>query len=77
MAEAESEQQITFNVKSSADAKYVITVPTTTTIADLKQKLSTEEYANLAPERQRLIYSGRVLKDQDTIASVKIKDGNT
>ncbi|KAI6885266.1 hypothetical protein KC363_g2879 [Hortaea werneckii] len=77
MAEAEGEQQITFNVKSSADAKYVITVPTTTTIADLKQKLSTEEYANLSPERQRLIYSGRVLKDQDTIASVKIKDGNT
>ncbi|TKA33205.1 hypothetical protein B0A50_00758 [Salinomyces thailandicus] len=76
MAE-ESEQQITFNVKSSADAKYVLTVPTSTTIADLKQKLSTEEHANLPPERQRLIYSGRVLKDHDTVASVKIKDGNT
>jgi len=73
----ESEQQITFNVKSSADAKYVLTVPTSITISDLKQKLSTSEYANLPPERQRLIYSGRVLKDQDTVASVKIKDGNT
>ncbi|CAK3756798.1 related to ubiquitin [Lecanosticta acicola] len=73
----EGEQQITFNVKSSSDAKYVITVSTATTIADLKQKLSTEEYANTPPERQRLIYSGRVLKDGDTVASVKIKDGNT
>ena len=73
----ENEQQITFNVKSSADAKYVLTLPTSTTIADLKQKLSEPDQANTPSERQRLIYSGRVLKDQDTIASVKIKDGNT
>lgn len=73
----EQEQQITFNVKSSADAKYVLTVPVSTAIADLKQKLSTAEYANLPPERQRLIYSGRVLKDHDTVSSCKIKDGNT
>ncbi|KAK5163817.1 uncharacterized protein LTR77_010491 [Saxophila tyrrhenica] len=77
MADTEQEQQITFNVKSSADAKYVITISTSTSVADLKQKLSTEEYANLPPERQRLIYSGRVLKDQDTVGSCKIKDGNT
>ncbi|KAK3049663.1 hypothetical protein LTR09_009085 [Extremus antarcticus] len=76
-ASEEQEQQITFNVKSSSDAKYVITIPTSTTVADLKQKLSTSEYASLPPERQRLIYSGRVLKDQDTIGSCKIKDGNT
>lgn len=74
---SEGEQQITFNVKSSSDAKYVITIPVATTIADLKQKLSTEEYAATPPERQRLIYSGRVLKDTDTIGSTKIKDGNT
>ena len=73
----ENEQQITFNVKSSAEAKYVLTVPLSTTIADLKQKLSTSEYASLPPERQRLIYSGRVLKDNDTVGSCKIKDGNT
>lgn len=71
------ESSITFNVKSSSDAKYIMTVPTSTTIADLKQKLSTSDHANLPPERQRLIYSGRVLKDHDTIGSCKIKDGNT
>ncbi|EMC99098.1 hypothetical protein BAUCODRAFT_391251 [Baudoinia panamericana UAMH 10762] len=73
----EDEQQITFNIKSSADAKYVVTLPVSATVGDLKQKLSTSEYANLPPERQRLIYSGRVLKDPDTIGSCKIKDGNT
>jgi len=73
----DSEQQITFNIKSSSDAKHVLTLPVSTTVADLKQKLSTEEYANVPPERQRLIYSGRVLKDHDTIGGCKIKDGNT
>lgn len=73
----DGEQQITFNVKSSADAKYVITVPLSSTVGELKQKLATSEYADLPPERQRLIYSGRVLKDVDTVGSCKIKDGNT
>lgn len=76
-ASEETEQQITFNVKSSSEAKYVLTLPVSTTVGDMKQKLSTSEYADLPPERQRLIYSGRVLKDHDTIGTCKIKDGNT
>lgn len=76
-ASEESEQQITFTVKSSSESKYAITVPVSTTVGDLKEKLSTEEYANIPPDRQRLIYSGRVLKDHDTVGSCKIKDGNT
>ena len=71
------EVPVTFNVKSSSDAKYVLTLPLTLTVLDLKQKLSSSEYADLPPERQRLIYSGRVLKDPDTLASYKIKEGNT
>lgn len=71
------EPQITFNVKSSSDAKYVLTVPGSMTVSDLKTKLSTSEYADLPVDRQRLIYSGRVLKDHDTVSGVKIKDGHT
>lgn len=71
------EAPITFNVKSSSDAKYVLAVPLNLTVLDLKQKLSSSEYADIPPERQRLIYSGRVLKDPDTLASYKIKEGNT
>lgn len=73
----EGEQQVTFNIKSSSDAKYALTLPAATTVGDLKQKLSASEYANVPPESQRLIYSGRVLKDGDTLGSYKIKDGNT
>lgn len=69
--------QITFNVKAANDQKHVLTLAQTTTVADLKAKLSTSEYADVPAERQRLIYSGRVLKDHDTLASVKIKDGHT
>ncbi|KAI9720293.1 MAG: hypothetical protein M1828_005756 [Chrysothrix sp. TS-e1954] len=72
-----SANQITFNIKSSSDQKHVVTVADSMTVQQLKQKLSTGEYADVAAERQRLIYSGRVLKDPDTLASYNIKDGNT
>ncbi|MCJ1464570.1 hypothetical protein MMC07_003183 [Pseudocyphellaria aurata] len=71
------EAPITFNIKSSSDAKYVLTMPLSVTVLDLKSKLADSEYAGIPPERQRLIYSGRVLKDPDTLASYKIKEGNT
>lgn len=73
----DSDVQVTFNVKSSSDSKIALTLPATTTVAELKEKLSSAEYADTPAERQRLIYSGRVLKDADTLATYKIKDGNT
>lgn len=74
---ATEESSVTFNVKSSSDAKYVMTLSLSLTVRDLKNKLAGAEYADIPPERQRLIYSGRVLKDPDTLASYKIKEGNT
>jgi ubiquilin len=76
-ASASDDAPLTFNVKSSGNAKYTLTLPSSTTIASLKETLAGEEYANHSPELQRLIYSGRVLKDADTLGSYKIKDGNT
>lgn len=75
--EAQVVKEITFNIKSSSDSKYVITVPENITVLEVKTKLSTSEYADVPPERQRLIYSGRVLKNEDALATYKIKDGNT
>lgn len=77
MSDEAEAPQITFNIKSSNDAKYVVTVPETMTVLELKEKLSTTEYADVPAERQRLIYSGRVLKDPDVLSAYKIKDGNT
>jgi ubiquilin len=76
-ATSAEDTQITFNVKAANDQKHVLTLPSNTTVADLKAKLSAPEYADVPAERQRLIYSGRVLKDLDTLASVKIKDGHS
>ncbi|CAG8401906.1 unnamed protein product [Penicillium salamii] len=74
---AAEEAQITFTVKSSTDAKYTLTLPLTTLVSDLKQKLASSEHADTPAERQRLIYSGRVLKDTETLNAYKIKDGHT
>ncbi|KAE8385989.1 hypothetical protein BDV23DRAFT_163985 [Aspergillus alliaceus] len=68
---------ITFNIKSSNDAKYTLTLPSSTLVAELKEKLATSEYADTPAERQRLIYSGRVLKDNETLSTYNIKDGHT
>ena len=68
---------VTFHVKSSGGQKYTMTVPLSTTTMDLKNKLSSEEYANVPASAQRLIYSGKVLKDHETLASHNVKDGNT
>lgn len=74
---ASEEVPVTFNVKSSNDSKFVITMPLSASVLDLKSKLAGSEYANIPPEKQRLIYSGRVLKDPDTLSSYKLKEGNT
>lgn len=74
---ASEEVPVTFNVKSSNDGKFVITMPLSATVLDLKAKLAGSEYADILPESQRLIYSGRVLKDPDTLSSYKLKEGNT
>ncbi|KZF24245.1 hypothetical protein L228DRAFT_245151 [Xylona heveae TC161] len=68
---------VTFTVKASNDAKYTITLTLSTTVRELKERLSGPNYADLPVERQRLIYSGRVLKDPDTLGSYKVKEGNT
>lgn len=68
---------ITFNIKSSNDTKYTITISLSSTVADLKEKLATKDFADIPVDRQRLIYSGRVLKDAETLATYKIQAGNT
>lgn len=69
--------KVTFYVKSSGNQKYTLTLPLDTTTIDLKNKLATEEYANVPAASQRLIYSGKVLKDHETLASHSVKEGNT
>ena len=70
-------QEVTFKVKSSGDKVHTITMAESATVSELKAKLSTEEYENIPAERQRLIYSGRVMKNDDALSNYKIKPNNT
>ena len=70
-----SEETITFTVKAINDTKITTTVSPYISVAELKQKLAPD--ANIPADRQRLIYSGRVLKDEQTVNSYKIQNGHT
>ncbi|KAL6889431.1 hypothetical protein HDV57DRAFT_486890 [Trichoderma longibrachiatum] len=76
-AEAGGDAQVTFKVKTAQEGSHTITMPESATVLELKTKLSTPEFENIPVERQRLIYSGRVMKNDDTLATYKIKPNNT
>ncbi|KAI1333884.1 hypothetical protein F5Y15DRAFT_320292 [Xylariaceae sp. FL0016] len=76
-AEGQSmDPQVTFKVKTSGDKQHTITMAESATVADLKTKLSGSDYEDIPIERQRLIYSGRVLKNEEPLSLYKIKAGN-
>lgn len=72
----EVDPQITFKVKSS-DASHSITISEAATVLDIKNLLSAEDKAGIPAARMRLIYSGRVMKDDQSVKSCNIKPGNT
>lgn len=71
----EGSGDIRITIKSSNDQNIKITTNPTSTIRSLKAELASLNKVPAA--NQRLIYSGRVLKDDDTIGSYKIADGHT
>ena len=68
--------QLTFKVKTS-DKVHTITMADTATVLELKTKLAGDDFENVPVERQRLIYSGRVMKNDDALSVYKIKNMNT
>ncbi|CAG8521623.1 3564_t:CDS:2 [Diversispora eburnea] len=67
--------EITVTVKCSNDQKYSVTIDTSKTVLDFKKAIA--EKSETEVEKQRLIFSGRVLKDIDTLETYKIADGHT
>ncbi|KAH6900395.1 hypothetical protein B0T10DRAFT_452909 [Thelonectria olida] len=76
-AESSGDAQVTFKVKTSSDSSHTITMSEAASVLDLKTKLAGEDFENIPVERQRLIYSGRVMKNDDDLATYKIKHNNT
>ncbi|RDL33186.1 Uncharacterized protein BP5553_08625 [Venustampulla echinocandica] len=74
---ADADPQISFKVKTSSDGNHSITMSASASVLDLKNKLSGDEYEKVPADRQRLIYSGRVMKNEDALSKYNIKAGNT
>lgn len=68
-------ESITITIKSSGDKKYEVTVDPLITVSQLKELVA--EKSDIPAGSQRLIYSGKVLKDTETVASYKVQTGHT
>jgi len=66
---------ININIKSSSDKKFVIAIEPSKKVLDLKEAIAAQ--TDVPADRQRLIFSGRVLKDDDLLSDYKVADGNT
>lgn len=58
----------------SGQSKWDVSVDADSTVAQFKTAIA--ETSQIAPENQRLIYSGKILKDDQTLESYKILDGH-
>ncbi|ANB11814.1 Dsk2p [Sugiyamaella lignohabitans] len=70
-----STENIDVVIKSSSDKKYTLSLPISTRIEELKAQLA--QQSDIPADRQRLIFAGRVLKDNETLEFYKIKSGQT
>ncbi|PSR72593.1 hypothetical protein PHLCEN_2v11586 [Hermanssonia centrifuga] len=75
MSDTQAPAEIQINVKGPSELKLQITISTDKTVADLKQAIA--EKSDVSADRQRLIYSGRVLKDEDVLNIYKIQASHT
>lgn len=63
------------NVQASHDKKFSIDVEPVDDVTELKEKIGKAQ--DVPPEELRLIFSGRILKEGDTVTSLKMIEGNT
>ncbi|KAF8955842.1 hypothetical protein BDZ97DRAFT_1855158 [Flammula alnicola] len=71
----EQAPEIQINVKGPSELKLQISITTDKTVLELKQAIAAK--SDVEAERQRLIYSGRVLKDDDLLSVYKIQSSHT
>lgn len=76
-AEEPTPKSLTFKIKTSGDGSHTVTISEEAKVLDLKNLLAGDDYEKVPAARQRLIYSGRVMKDEEPLKTYKIKDGNT
>ncbi|KAH8115848.1 ubiquitin-domain-containing protein [Phellopilus nigrolimitatus] len=67
--------EIQINIKGPNELKVQISISLDSTVAELKEAIAAK--SDVEAERQRLIYSGRVLKDDDPLSTYKIQTTHT
>lgn len=66
---------VQIGIQTLANKKYTLDVQPDATIATIKQQIATELQLGAA-ESQKLIYSGKILKDDTTLESNKVKEND-
>ena len=64
------------NIKGPSDLKLSIDITSDQTVRQLKDAIEKQK-PDVPADAQRLIYAGKVLKDEEALSVYKIKDGNT
>ena len=67
--------ELTLTIKCSNADKATVTIDSTATVLDLKHKIA--EQLSVPAAQQRLIYKGRVLKDESTLDHYEIQNEHT
>ncbi|KAL5514489.1 hypothetical protein ACEPAG_2578 [Sanghuangporus baumii] len=78
MADSESQSlspEIEINIKGPDNIKLQIKISLDKSVVDLKEAIS--QQSGVEADRQRLIYSGRVLKDNEQLSTYKIRPQDT
>ncbi len=67
--------ELRINIKELSGGHYFLNIDAFSSVWDLKGKINT--ISQVAPERQRLIFSGRELDDDKTLRSYNVEEGRT
>merc|ERR1719336_981110 len=71
---AEANEIITVNFKTTKGTKESVQISKSATVEELKQKIE-EKSSELSADLQRVIYKGRVLKNDKTVADSGLEEG--
>lgn len=63
--------EIEIHIRAPSDSKLMVTFDPSKTVAELKELIAGK--TDIEKDRQRLIYSGKILKDEEKVEIYKIK----
>ncbi|KAF7459315.1 Ubiquitin family protein [Cryptosporidium felis] len=70
-----STDEVSITFKVSGGTQFNVSVPRTKSIKEIKEQIS--ELSKIPISQQRLIYKGRILKDNDILDDMKVESGHT